>query len=219
MGVFPKALSSWTNRVDGRDIVWAADPNSLAAEIIAIEKALGTMPSVEPKPPVGNPITYANLSWRVTDTLLGTRKPYVGLSAGRFHLAYQAHTLDHGQRVTFTNANDDYGYFNGTDITIRANGIYIVNNYVTWSYYTSGYVASYITINNVDERGDMWKWNFPSSGPSDGTYNGRWGTTSSTWMGQLKVGDRLQTVVENGTPLSPYPVINAEMTVQYLRAM
>jgi hypothetical protein len=218
MASFPKAIQSWTNRINGVDIVFAADPNSLAAEIIAIETALGTVPNIEPKPPVGNPVTYANVSARVTDTLLGNKLPFVSLSTQAFNLAFQSSTLDHGQRVAFKTVSDEFGYYNGTDVTIRANGIYIVNNYVTWSYFTSGYVASYITINNVDQRGDMWKWNFPSSGPSDGSYVGRFGTTSSTWLGQLNVGDRLQTVVENGTPLNPYPVVNAQMTLQYLRS-
>jgi hypothetical protein len=217
MASFPKAIANWTNRINGVDIVFAADPNTLAAEIIATETSLGTVPNIEPKPPVGNPVTYANLGARVTAAMLGNNLPFVSLQTQGFNLAFQSNTLDHGQRVAFKTVSDVYGFYNGTDVTIRATGIYLVNNYVTWSFFTSGYVASYITINNVDERGDMWKWNFPQSGPSDASYVGRWGTTSSTWMGQLNVGDRLQTVVENGTPLNPYPVVNAQMTVQYLR--
>lgn len=218
--IYPKAVSTWTPRIDEVDIVWANDPNSLAAEIIATENTLGPMPHVESKPVVGNPISYPNVSARITDTFLGNQHPYVELSTSSFYTYYSSTGFDHGQYVNFRAAYDSHGYFNGSDITIKADGLYLIDSYVTWEYYNSGYVMSFIVINGVNSKSDRWSWNdFSRSGPSDANYGGRWATTQPMWMGSLRAGTRVRIMAENGTPKNPYQVMNAYVRCYYLRAL
>jgi hypothetical protein len=220
--IYPKSISSWTDRIDGSSTVWAADPNELASEIIAIEQVFGTQPNIEGKLPVGNPVTYSTVGARISDTLLRNQAPYVSLTAGRFTVPYYSTTAEHGRYISFNRAYDSTGkYFNGSDITIPkgGTGLYIANSYVTWDYYTSGYVMSHLIINGVDWQSTRWDWDFPTSGPDDASYKNRWATTAFTWMGKLTAGTRVRVIAENGTAKNPYQAENAYLDLHYLRAL
>lgn len=215
--IFPKALSSWTDRINNVDTVWAADPNSLAAEIISIESTLGTMPQVESGTPTGGPVTYSNVSTRINAAMLQSAHPYVELYASNFKVGHGS--WNGGSFNTYKVVEDTFKYFNGSDITVQAAGVYIIDAYQTWDYYTSGYVALNLAINNTFARGDLWKWDFPTSGPSYSTYNGRWATTSFTWMGALAKGERIRIASENGTSKNPYTIVNSTLRMYYLRSL
>lgn len=215
--VYPKALASWTDRINNVNTVWAADPNSLAAEIISMEQTLGTMPQVEGGVPVGSPVTYSSVSSRISAAMTSANNPYVELSNSNFNVGYG--TWNDGVFNTYKVVEDNWKYFNGSDITAKAPGVYIIDAYQTWEYYTSGYLYLMLAINNSFARGDMWKWNFPSSGPHDASYEGRWATTAFTWMGKLNTGDRVRIASANNTAKSPYPVVNSSLRMYYLRSL
>lgn len=219
---YPKSIDSWTNRINGTDVVWAADPNSLAAEIIAIEQALGTVPNVESKPPVGTPVTYSNVNARISDTMLRNQAPYVTMRSGGFYLNGQGPT-----QTQFVNHReqqyDPYGYFNGTDITTQASGLYMIDVMTIWNYYASGYCATTLNIRGLDVIYDCWRWDFPTTGPVALQWNlpyyERGGLTHISWMTPLKQGDRVRVKVENGTPKNPIGVHSSYLTMHYLRAL
>lgn len=234
--VYPKAISSWTDRIDQINTVFAADPNTLAAEIIAVEKTIGTMPQVEPFPPVGNPVAYSNMSARITDTLLARQHPYVSLFNPAFNAGYGTAPDDAIYNV-YKKLFDPFGYYNGSDITIKTAGLYLIDVYQAWVPFTSGYMQLSLVINGIWTRGSLWQWNFPSDGPviSPGgtvTFGGpnnpvipsqvnryprRNANTGFTWLGSLGQGDRVRVTSENGTTLNPYPVQNASLKAYYLR--
>lgn len=218
---YPKAIASWTNRLDQIDTVWAADPNSLAAEILAVEQSLGAMPQVEGSVPVGNPVTYPSVGARISDTLLGNQKPYVSLYAGNFNVPYVT-ALSKAPHNTYRSFYDPWHYFNGTDATIQADGLYAVRAYQLWDFYTSGFLHLLLAVNNVFVDGDLWNWgSFPVSGPYSYASNfaGRFAHTTINWLGALKKGDRVSVISENMTPKSPYRAVNGLLHISYQRAL
>jgi hypothetical protein len=222
--IYPKALASWTDRIDNVNTIWAADPNSLAAEIVSMEQTFGTMPQVEPSPPIGNPVTYPSVSARITDTLLGTQQPYVELYASNFTVSYPkliqaGYLLNYSVFNTFKAVEDNWGYFNGSDITVQTPGVYMIDSFQVWSWYKSGWLFHMLTINNNMARGDRWDWNFPTSGPNSENYAGHWARTGWTWMGPLNKGDRIRVASLNATTLNPYPVVGSSLRMQYLRGL
>lgn len=215
---FPQAIAGWTDRVNGVDIVWAGDPNGAAAEIIAIETALGKMPQVETGVPVGNPVTYNSVSARITDTMLNTQHPYVELYSENFYCGYGS--WNYGSFNTYRVVEDNWGHFNGSDITVRAPGVYLIDAYQTWDYFHQGYISIMLSINNTFARGHVWHWDdFPASGPHDASYQGRWATSDLTWMGRLNTGDRVRIASANNTNNDSYHVINSTLRMLYLRGL
>lgn len=218
--VYPKALASWTSRIDQVDTVWANDPNTLAAEILAVEKTLGTMPQVEGSVPVGSPVTYGSVSARISDAMLQAQHPYVELHRANFNVGYGTALDGYGTWNTYSVVEDNWHYFNGSDITIKAPGVYILDAYQTWSAFHSGWMMLKMAVNGTYARGDRWDWNsFPTSGPHDAAYWERWAVTSFTWMGKLNTGDRVRIASENATTNSPYNIINSTLRLYYLRSL
>jgi hypothetical protein len=208
--IYPRALVSWTDRIDGTDIVWAADPNRLAAEIISIEQTLGAMPQVEPNVPVGNPVTYSSVSARISDTMLGGQLPYVSLTNPKFKLA-RGGGYYNGSFNTFNVVSDHWKYFNGSDITIEAPGVYQIDGSQSWPHQTSGYVMSMLVINTARMRIDRWDWaNYDPTGTD-------YASTDLHWTGVLSKGDRIRVASQNATSQNPTTVTFSNLTVQYLR--
>lgn len=219
MTSFPKTIASWRTRIDQVDTVWAADPNALASEIIAVENAVGTMPQTEPSPPVGNPVTYKSLSARVTDTALGAQHPYIELYNADFWVGQGSALSTYGVFNSYRVVEDNWGYFNGSDITIRAPGVYAIDAYQTWVPYNNGWVHLMLGINNVVTRSSMWHWNdFPANAGRQSYYE-RWATTSFFFMGALNKGDRIRIASEQQTSAATYRVVNSTLRCLYLRTL
>lgn len=226
--IYPSAIASWTDRIDQADTVWAKDPNSLAAEIVSMEKTLGTMPHVEGSVPVGNPVTYSSVSARISAVMLGSNMPYVSLYLNPFNLTYGGTP---GQAVynTYKPLQDQYGYFNGQDITIQATGRYLIDAYQGWEPHNQGWLSISLVYQNgifsggttmlpgsVFLRGDTWNWDLSpvnKYNPEDSN-----GNTGLTWMGVLQKGVRVRVASQNGTTRNPYRVLNGSLKLQYLGA-
>ena len=210
--VYPKALSSWTNRIDEVDVIWAADPNTLAAEIISIEQTLGLMPQVEPSPPVGNPVTYESVSARITDSGSGNLHPYVHVTNKSFKIG-RTGPFSGAFLNPFEAVSDDYKFFNGTDITIKASGIYIADHSQQFEPQNDGWVATLFVVNNNYLR--IVKYDFVPVPRNITNYV----STEMHWMGDLIVGDRVRIATINATSKDPMTVTNSNLRIFYQRGL
>lgn len=208
--LFPKAFFSWSDRTDEISNVYANDPNSIASEVISVEKTLGIMPQVEKNPATGHAtLPYADVDTRLSAAAAGVTRPYVELTFpqqvinnGNTFAANVGNAP--GKSNTYTVSADTWGYYNGTDVTIRSNGMYLIHAKQSWPFNSAGYVGLHLYLNTAWESTDIWDWSmFAQSGPTkwDKTgFNERRGLTQVSWMGTLSKGDRVQIVSENGTP-------------------
>lgn len=134
MVFYPNGALQWTNRVNNTDIVWAADPNSLAAEISAIEQYVGTNPQTEKNPPLASMTTsFASMDARLSATARGDFLPYSVLNAtysgvGMSTPAGYKKFLSYGT----TTSNDPYSMYNGTDLTLPCTGLWAIDANIDW---------------------------------------------------------------------------------------
>ena len=217
--VFPKSILSWTDRIDEVNVVFANDPNTLAAEVISIENTLGAQPQVENAPYSGNPVTYSTVSARISDVLAGNQMPYCSVTTSVMPVFNQQLAgTQFGQFNVFNKVYDPFGYYNGSDITVQASGLYLITGAQNWGWNDSGYLNHSLFIDGLWMAGERWDWNFASFGP--GFFeNERPATTSFTWMGAIPAGQRIQVVSENGTSFNPYPVSNSWLRLFCLRKL
>lgn len=217
--VFPKSIAPWTDRIDEVDVIWANDPNTLAAEIIAIETVLGVMPQVEKSPYIGNPVTYASVDARMSDLLAGTLHPWVQLSATNFYCYNnEQYKGQYGHCNSYNKVYDEYNLYNGSDITIQASGLYLIIGQQTWEWHDSGYCFHHCYVDNNWRCGDRWYWNFASTGP--GHYQDtRTMTTYFSTLIPVTAGQRVQGISENGTSRNPYHVLSSSLSAYCLRKL
>ena len=209
----------WVDRIDLINVVYANDPNSLAAEIVSIENTLGVMPQVEKSPYLGNPVTYSTVDARISDTLAGTLHPYVELNATDFYCHNDERWNGNwGHRNVFNRVYDEYNCYNGTDITIPCSGLWYITGQQTWEWHDSGYCIHHCYINNNWRCGHRWDWNFGSAGPShyDPT---RYLTTYWSTLSPIPAGQPVNIISENGTSRNPYHVISSNVRAYCLRKL
>jgi hypothetical protein len=218
--VFPKSIVPWTDRVDEVNVIWANDPNTLAAEVIAIEKTAGAMPQVEKAPYAGNPVTYSTMDARISDVLAGNQMPYASISSTSFY----SHNTDRwgggrrGHLNTYNKLYDPFGFYNGSDFTVPATGLYLVFGQQNWEWHDSGYCFHHCYVDGNWACGHRWDWDFGSSGPS--YYDpDRPLTTAFSALLPIAAGKRVQSVSENGTSRSPYYISSSYLRIYCLRKL
>lgn len=196
--IYPKAIASWTNRVDEEDVVFANDPNSLAAEVISIEKTLGVMPQVEKNPILGNPVTYASVDARLSAIQQAQQLPVCSL----YQVLHKVDNFFHpdGVLTTFQRVYDPFGMYNGSDIIIPVEGWYIIYSNQLWDWWDSGWNRHGLYFNGksylIDEV--FARWDISSNVPG-GYWWHRPMAASIVWQGLLKEGVRVSIYQENGT--------------------
>lgn len=214
IAVFPNGIVPWTDRIDLVNIVYANDPNTLAAEIGAIETTLGTMPQVETAPPVGTQITYSTVGARIHDVLMGSQWPVCTVTNPSFNVTNEEHLDPHFNG--YNSLYDPFGWYNGTDITVKADGWYTITANQTIGWWSSGYVYMTLAVGGVNVSDMHWDWDFPGNGHG-GWWGGRSKIMSITWQGIVHSGTRIQVFTENATGKSPMNVTNAYLRVKYDR--
>jgi hypothetical protein len=216
LAVYPKGIVPWLPRVDLKDIVYAKDPNTLAAEIGAIENTLGTMPHVETAPPVGPPITYATVSARIHDVLMGNQEPVVTVSNPSFNVPNSAPT---GTFNSYNKLYDPFGWYNGNDITIGADGWYTLSVHQTVEWHESGYMHLSLYVDSTWVADDHWNWDFPENTEAEdgGRWNQRNHVMGILWQGIVHSGQRIRAKTENGTGKSSINVTGSLLRVKYDR--
>lgn len=212
---YPNSILSWTDRIDDVNIVYAIDPNTIAADLISVETVLGTNPQIEPSPPLGTPITYASLSARITDAMNNAQMPYVSLTQQKI-----ACPSSSGGQLNYYRADfDPYRMHNGTDITFPCDGWWIVTSSQTWDWWDTGYSHFWLGLNGIGNilAEHLVDWEFPGNTFYNGV-PGRWQlfgkrTMTSTvwWQGPAHKGDRISGVSENGTTNASQNVSNLSL--------
>lgn len=217
--VFPKSIVSWTDRVDEQDVIFANDPNSLAAEIIATETALGALPQQEKSPFTGNPVTYGSVDARISDAAAGNLNPYVSVTTSSFFVFNQQGPGSRfGHINTFQKVYDPFGFYNGTDITVQVSGLYLIQGQQSWDWHDSGYLFHSLFIDGLWYCGHRWDWNFGLFGPSF-YQDSRPATTAFTTLAPIAAGKRVQVVSENGTSRNPFRAQNSWLRMYCLRKL
>lgn len=230
---YPNGILPWTPRVDNKDTVYAADPNQLAAEIAAIEGTLGTNPHIETYSPLlgGAQVIYSNVSARIHDVQMGNQVPYCGLwNLGPFYTPQggvvpgAANTVE-GYRNSYGALTDVGGFFNGTDITIPVDGVYIIQAYEQLGWAPSGFAGMHILVGGVNgspqyiKSQEIFSWDFPEN---KGGANSVWGFRPryvSTTYGPapLSKGTRVSVSTWNVTPWANMYTDSAGLNAVWLR--
>jgi hypothetical protein len=201
MAVYPNSVFPWTARRNNLDVVWAADPNQLAAEVQAIESIVGTNPNVETSPPTGNALNYNTMSQRLTDANNNAELPYSLLSNNNGFF------IGAGQIIinTYASNNDPYGIWNGSDGTIPCNGWWTISAEQKWNQHGNNFRGGNVQIlllNGQLLESDIWNWDTFFGVPNEG-YNQNVlasnGLTHVFWQGALHKGDRIQSQSINNT--------------------
>jgi hypothetical protein len=73
---YPATIKSFTTKVDVRDIIYAADPNDLQNEVVAVQTILGVTPSLSTTPSASGTFnasatTFASVSARLANIETG----------------------------------------------------------------------------------------------------------------------------------------------------
>lgn len=231
--VFPKSYFSWSDRTDEVSNVLANDPNSIASELISVEKTLGVMPHQEKHPVAGPPITYSSVDARLTDIQQGNQVPFAEFGVNPMDVpngaTFSANVGNApGKLNTYSPKWDNFNFYDGHTATIGITGAYLITAWQEWPFNTSGFVAMHLFFNAVTiGNGPAWQnmgifnWSFPQTGPTrwDRTgFNNRQCMTELTWIGIANKGWRIQILSENGTPSPTQRVINGAMRIYYLRS-
>jgi hypothetical protein len=219
--VYPNGIVPWINRVDLINTVYAADPNSLAAEIIAIETTVGTNPQIESAPPVGNPVTYSTLSARVHDVQMGNQLPVCTVVNQSFEVHGNSPT---GVQNSYSKVLDPFGMYNGTDITVKTPGWYDITATQGAGWASSGYAHFTLNISGVEVTNDFWNWDFPANQPggqwrSAASAPGRGHIMSMSWQGIIQANQRISVSTENGTGSSTMSCSASWLRVSFRRAV
>jgi hypothetical protein len=220
---FPQSIASWTDRING-EIIWAADPNSLAAEIIAIETAIGVNPQIEYSPPFGPPVTYASESAKISAWGLGLNNPYISLELDTFNVQWQQSSEPNGvdfqiQHPPFRVKYDTHGYFDGTCMTVRATGLYLITQHQQWEYRPRGWCRSCCWVNGNRRRQDIFHYDsFPQGSDYYGqTYNGEYGETETAHFEHLVAGDTVRLTLGNATDVQQLQCVSSTFEAYFLR--
>lgn len=259
VAIFPQSIVSWTDRIDELNTVFADDPNSLAAEIGAIENALGVLPAVEKYPiiassPVaqpligtsgvssGNTIVYSSVDARLSDMLNGNQLPVCALSSPQQAIPnWQSTGQNYGVWNNYTVDFDPFGMYNGTDITIPADGWWHFSAAQSWEWWSTGYNGMWQWIDNYYYRHHHWFWDYPGNqivyaqplgGPATVSSPAvpianywykpgelRPAITSVDWQGVLKAGQRIRVLSENGCPDTPHTTFDMSCQISYVRSV
>lgn len=225
--VYPSGIFTWTDKVDLQDADLAENINSVASDLISVENTLGTNPEIESQMPVGNPKTYSNVSNRISDAMNNNNLPVCTIAVAQFYV----NNSSSGSRNAYQIALDPFNMFNGTDLTIPANGWYILSSFQRWDWWNDGFSHHYKTLNGqsniIDE--DVVDWTFAGN-VVQGTNNPgllpRWQIfgkrpicTKTWWQGALHEGDRISVYSENGTSNAAHHVSNSLLKACMVRSL
>lgn len=221
--VYPNSVLTWTDRVDQQSIDFAGDINTVASDLISVEKTIGTTPNIEPNPPTGTPVTYATVSARISDAMNNKELPVCELTSSQIVLNNSTAGILNTYKATY----DPFNMFNGVDLTIPANGWWYVTVSQTWQGWNDGYSHLSLCLNGtaniIDD--DLINWQFPGNTVLAGV-GGRWRrfgsrsiTSTCVWQGLAHKGDRFSGFSENGTSNAAHVVNNLSLKASMLRTI
>lgn len=221
--VFPKGIATWSDKQDEIDVVFAADPNELAADLLSVETTFGVMPQVEKAPITGLPVTYETVDARISDLLAHRQMPVVSLNSDeQFIHNFQGPGTFFGEWNTYDEVFDPFEMYNGADVTIPVTGWWTVTVGQFWDWFSTGYHACHFFLNDIWFRASpLWHWDFAGN-TIDGWWQGgigeqRPGHTTITHQGKLNAGDRIRILSENGCPHTPHRAFQMDFQASFQR--
>jgi hypothetical protein len=216
VATYPNGIVPWVNRVDLVNTVFAIDPNTLAAEVVAVERTLGLNPQIESAPPVGNPIMYATMGARVHDVQLGNQLPVCTVVHSSFTVPTSG---EYGTNNSYPVAiYDPFKMTNGTGMTVKATGWYVVTAHQIVDRFPSGYAHIVLNVGSGEVSDDFWNWDFPANTESGGQWRGRGHVMQCVWQGGIQAGQRIWVSTENGVG-TPMGCRNAYLRASFLRSL
>jgi len=118
---------------------------------------------------------------------------------------------------------DPFSMYNGADVTIPADGWYIVSIAQTWDWWSTGYHGHWFWVDDQYYRHHHWFWDFPGNYEGGYWYRStaeqRPATTHIDWQGVLKQGQRLRSLSENGCPHTPHQTYNMSFAISFVRSV
>lgn len=221
--IYPNSTFTWTDRIDNQDVDFAEDINAVAAEVISVEKTFGVNPQIESNPPTGTPVSYATANARISDAVNNKLLPVCEL----INPGIVLNNVSAGTLNTYKVNYDPFNMFNGVDLTLVANGWWIITATQTWFAWDDGYSHMRLCLNGTSNTIDefLLNWQFPGNAVVSGVAQ-RWQrfgtrpiTTSVHWQGLAHTNDRISVVSENGTSNSSHIVSNLSLKASMLRTV
>lgn len=213
--VYPNGIVPWSNRVDRLNTVYAVDPNTLAAEVVAIQSTIGTNPQIESSTPVGTKVVYATVNARIHDVQMGNQLPAITVTAPTFSVKNDGvlHTNSY-PNTSF----DPMSLANGIDFTVKAPGWYRVWAKQRYFWAASGFVMVKLTVgsNVVDE--DFWSWDFSENKPG-GNWHNQPKMLSVMYEGVIQRGQRVSVTSVNSSNLTLLQVDQAVLKLSWVRSV
>jgi hypothetical protein len=239
MASFPTSVFGGVNSTNG-ETIYAADPNTISAELSEVETIVGINPHIESQPVTGAPVNYGTLSSRVSAAMRNTTHPYVDLQLTQPRGSSNAFTVGHfanGQSGTITYAkyNPPYGiayqppyanaltsYVTSGYITIRDTGLWMIDVSQVWQAMgtPSGYVKIFLNIGGNIVRESVFNYGQFQTGGSNAygeTYANQNGYTHVSFMGVIKAGQTVRVMSGNSTPIDQIHVHSSTLRAYMLR--
>lgn len=216
--VYPNGILPWSNRVDKVNTVFAADPNTLASELVAVQSTLGVNPHIETAPPDGGSrIVYNNVAARIHDVQMGNQTIVCSLYNNGFTVKNDGGNAGPGQMNPYAIIFDPQKHFNGTDITTKEPGWYLVTAHQRFSWAGNGWHGMQLLIsgNVVDDA--HWSWDFPEN--SNGDWRQQPKILSISWQGVIHKGHRISVISRNASNISNVGVKAAYLKMSWIRSV
>lgn len=218
---YPASLLNWTNRINSQTI-FAADPNTLAAEIDAIEQFVGVNPHIESSALLVTNRTFTSLSARVSDAMLQKGHPFIQIvRTNPWNVPHSTSTTHVLQNPYNINSSIVGNYIiSGGTITIQNTGLWLVNAEQVWSYAQSGWVMMELRSGSTTLRRNVFSYSqFPQSGSNTfgERFLGQSGHTETTYLGRLNAGTVISVSSGNFTNVNPLAVNSMSLSMYYLR--
>lgn len=221
MAAYPSSLLSWTQRINSQTI-YAADPNTLAAEIDAVEQFVGVNPQNESSALTGASTTFSTMSARVSAAMLQTGHPYIEVSNSANYNIWHSTATGNVGNVGFHTTNSNWpGYIGSSgNVTIQDAGLWLINCNLTWQYAASGWVQQVLYKGSTALRRDFFSYDmFPASGSN--TYGERFingqGHTETTFLGRLSAGTVVSIAAGNFTNVNPLAITGGSLSLYFVR--
>lgn len=218
---YPGATLSWTSRINSQTI-YAADPNTLAAEIDAIETYVGTNPHHEPHALTGGTKTFSNMSARLSSAMLQDQHPYYEIYRSTNQNISHSTASTHVQQNYFTTEKSSwsgYGISGGT-VKIKDAGVWLIHATQKWNYTSSGWVQMQLLSGGSILDRDIFNYSlFPRSGSN--SYGERFlnddAYTHTSFLGRLGAGSVISVSSGNYTNSNPLAIQWMSMSMYFVR--
>jgi hypothetical protein len=207
MATYPGGNAVFSTKRNLLDDVMAEHINAMQDEILALQTAVGVMPYLDPTlNKVNN--NYGTVRGRMEQIQRGSHVPVIQLQANTINLATST-DLDVNYdppHVVF----DTLSVFDGTGITIKRGGWWIITTDVLWPNNSNG--ARFTALQSVNTNG-MVEVSGDTRLPVPG-----WPTRSNvTWQGALAAGQKIRTRVRqtSGVTLA----LNVTLSASFVREL